>query len=161
MSLVHNLVLSLIRLGADLKPGVPRSVLTDISNGLEIKLPLCISELYLNTNGSFHSFGEYSWNFWSIDSPAILITDYVGENFDFCLNSDGRRFSGNKYIRLFDCLMDLPLYAVCCDEKSDYFGEVIFCSFENSKLDAGVSAVSVESFFEKFMLNVDSPVIIL
>jgi hypothetical protein len=140
----------LAEMGAKLRPGADPLTVEKISAQCDIVIPPDARALYEKANGSEGEFGEWSWIFWPIDSEQVTLASYLGSKGPFVVGNDARGFNPKKYVRFFDCLIDLPLYAYCVDVSSPCFGEVIGCYTDGGKFQAFVAARSVARFLELF-----------
>ncbi len=91
-------------------------------------------------------FGEWSWQFSGIDSEEVTLGGYLKKRREYLVSPGDRKIDPNKYVRFFDCLIDLPLYAYCADSESPHFGEVIGCHTDDGIFDAFISAKNIPDF---------------
>jgi len=151
----------LMSLGAKLHPPASSLIIDRVIASLGIDLPADVRRLYEQANGSKAEFGEWSWNFWPIDSQELTLASYLKRPRDYVVSPGSRKIDASKYVRFFDCLIDAPLYAYCADQESPYFGEVIGCSTDNGAFDAFVSANSVSRFLELLSATRGNDVILI
>jgi hypothetical protein len=148
---MHHIFEALTALGVKLKPPADATVIERVVSHHGITLPKEAWALYELANGSDGEFGEWSWHYWSIDSEDVTLAGYLKRPREFVVSPDARKIDPSKYVRFFDCLIDLPLYAYCADNDSPHFGEVIGCTTDNGTFDAFVSAKTISGFLEKLI----------
>jgi hypothetical protein len=137
-------------LGVDLRGGIKQNLIDELCAKYNIKIPDSIQKLYLVANGANKEFGEWSWRYWAIDSENINLYNHFGPDVLYVITDRTRGINPHKYLRLFDCLIDMPIYAYCADFSSEFFGEIIGCSADGNDFQAFVASETPEIFFELF-----------
>lgn len=137
---------SLKRAGACLRAPASEDTVRAIEARYGLSIPSGARELYLEANGADGEFGNWSWNFWPIDSEKLRLSDYFRSPRSY--EVAGRKINPSKYLRFFDVLIDAPLYAYCADAGLAHFGEVLAIYSDDGTFDAEVCAHSVTAFLE-------------
>ncbi len=145
---MHDARQILTGLGAKPRPPASMAAIHRAIEHWGIALPEDALALYTQANGTEESFGTWSWNFWPIDSEELTLSSHLLFHRQFIIEAEQRAINPAKYVRLFDCLLDAPLYACCMDSSSVCFGEVIGCWADADDFYAFVSASCVSRFLE-------------
>jgi len=158
---MHISATELRQLGATLNPPADPALLDRLELNYGIRFPSEARALYEEANGTASEFGDSSWRFWPADIEELTLVPYFKQSKDYVVRPEKRSIDPSKYVRFFDYLIDLPLYAYCADSRSDYFGEVIGCTTDGGTFDAFVAAPSIANFLRKFIASRgDDPIII-
>src|SRR5687767_7279398 len=104
---MQSLLDLLSKLGATLQPAADQFTIERVVAQYDVELPAEARVLYEKANGSDGEFGEWSWVFSAIGSDEITIGSYSSSSGPFLVGDEERRIDPNKYLRFFDCLIDL------------------------------------------------------
>ena len=109
-----------------------------------LKLPDELREFYLEASGT-EDFTELSWRVLPFEELEALHRR-VKSAVDYSLYDGQEPILFGDYVPFMDCLIELPLYAVCCNPRSDEFKRVISITF-----DGGVSVYGPHGKFPGFL----------